>query len=171
MAALIIIENNICVSGWWMITLPAGSRSPPTGRWDLPTWASRTPAATRASPGIDLACRVRLGGSSSPVSCAANERNVCGRTPLSKQNLLARYGLTQRGWSGEEAGYRSVRPPVNNRWAGNINKLLPVEECAKTNTSKLLQGLKIFMLVSWFTTLTVNVQAVGFFFCLFSASV
>lgn len=119
---------------------PAGSRSPLTGRWDLPTWASRTRAATRASPGIDLACRVQLGGSLSPVSSAANERNVCAC------HLVSR--ICWPIWINTGGNYCTVRPQVNNWWAENINKLgggVCSEECVKTALS--LQGRNVFGII------------------------
>lgn len=94
---------------------PTGSRFHQMERWGWPMWASLMQAAIRALLGIDLARRVRLEGSLSPVCSAAKEQNVCECHLVSK--ICCSIKINTGG------SYCSKRPWVNNWWAENRSKL------------------------------------------------
>lgn len=97
------------------VQTPTGSHFHQMERWGWPMWASLMQAAIRASLAIDLARRVRLEGSLSPVRSAAKEQNVCECHLVSK--ICCSIKINTGG------SYCSKRPWVNNWWAENRNKL------------------------------------------------
>lgn len=104
-------HNEMALVCWsmalrWLLYTPAGPHFPQMEHWGLPTWASLMQAAIPASLGIDLACRVQLGGFLSLVSAAAKEQNVCAC------HLESRICCSV--WINTGGSHCTKRPWVNN---------------------------------------------------------